>query len=92
MVNVAGPFLPDAILYVKHSSTMQTTLVMGNFMSMKLILEQKTIVFKLMNVSYLIIFDNDIKRVYSLWPCHHSNNSSLKITMLLPVNFFLNTE
>ena len=44
MVNVADPFLPDAILYVKHTSILQTTLVIGKFMSVKLTLEQKAIV------------------------------------------------
>lgn len=88
MVKVADHFLPDAILYVKHSSVLQTTLVMGKFMSMKFTLEQKTIVFKQLNVSYLIIFYNYIKRVYSLWPCYHSIINSLKITALLCVNFF----
>lgn len=35
---------------------------MGKFMSMKHTLEEKTIVFKLMNISYSIIFDNYIKK------------------------------
>lgn len=88
MVKVADPFLLDAILYVKHTSILQTTLVMGKFMSMKLTLELKTIGFKLTNVSYVIIFDNYIKREYSLWPCQQGVINALKITVLFPVNCF----
>lgn len=38
------------------------TLVMGKFMSMKFTIEQNTMVLKLINVSYLIIFENYIKK------------------------------
>lgn len=62
MIKTADSFLPGAILFVIHSSILQTTLVMGKFKSMKPTLEQKTIVFKLMNISYSIIFDNYIKK------------------------------
>lgn len=62
MIKMAESFLPGAILFVIHSSILQTTLVMGKFMSMKHTLEEKTIVFKLMNISYSIIFDNYIKK------------------------------
>lgn len=66
MIKMADSFLPDAILFVIYTSILQTTLVMHKFMSMKPTLEQTAIVFKLMNISYSIVFNNYTKNIYSV--------------------------
>lgn len=72
MLKAEGPFLPDTILHVKNSSILQITLVKGKTMSMKFTIGRNRFVFKLIDVSYSIMFDMIMSKVYSLWPCHNS--------------------